>query len=87
MPGTPQISLHILKKIFFPLAALAMVFASCVSSPGIVVIDVTDFTMDFHPDENFNQYYLKPFTGENAENVMSIIRKECSRPVSGELKI
>ena len=50
-----------------------------VSSPGFVVIDVSDFTMDFHPDESFNQYYLRPFTEGNAEKVLSIIREGCSR--------
>ena len=54
-----------------------------VSSPGYVVIDVADFTMDFHPDENFNQHYLKPFTEGNAEKVMNIIRTGCSRRITG----
>ena len=50
-----------------------------VSGPGFVVVDVADFTMVFHPDDSSNQHYLKPFTDENAEKVMNIIREGCSR--------
>ena len=50
-----------------------------VSDPGYVLFDVTDFTMVFYPEESYNNRYLMPFTSDNANKVMNIIRRECSR--------
>ena len=40
---------------------------------------MTDFTMVFYPEESYNNRYLMPFTSDNADKVMNIIRRECSR--------